>query len=40
MTHFLIYSDLHYELGGRFIPPAHLRGAVDTADGIACGNFT
>lgn len=30
MARFLIYSDLHYELGGRFVPPAHLRGTVDS----------
>jgi Icc-related predicted phosphoesterase len=29
MARFLIYSDLHYELGGRFVPPADLRGKVD-----------
>lgn len=29
MARFLIYSDLHYEIGGRFVPPAGLRGTVD-----------
>lgn len=29
MARFLIYSDLHYEIGGRFTPPSHLRGTVD-----------
>ncbi|MES1990938.1 MAG: metallophosphoesterase [Pseudomonadota bacterium] len=29
MPRFLIYSDLHYEMGSRFAPPAHLRGKVD-----------
>lgn len=28
MARFLVYSDLHYEIGGRFVPPAHLRGTV------------
>ena len=29
MTRFLVYSDLHYEFGSRFMPPAHLKGTVD-----------
>lgn len=29
MARFLVYSDLHYEFGSRFMPPAHLKGTVD-----------
>lgn len=42
MARFLVYSDLHYELGGRLIPPAHLRGTVDgviLAGDIAGGRY-
>lgn len=42
MARFLVYSDLHYELGGRFIPPATLRGTVDgvlLAGDIAGGRY-
>ena len=29
MARFLVYSDLHYEFGSRFMPPDHLKGTVD-----------
>lgn len=41
MARFLVYSDLHYEFGSTFEPPAHLRGTVDgviLAGDIAAGS--
>ncbi len=41
MARFLVYSDLHYELGGTFEPPSHLRGTIDgviLAGDIAAGS--
>src|SRR3546814_12442651 len=29
MARFAIYSDLHFEFGSRFVPPASLRGQID-----------